>query len=244
MNVRIKWIAFVLLSSLLFAGCFSDARVGALQSESKSVELGNARSVRVDINQGAGNLNLTGGAEKLLEANFNYNVTRLKPEVEYSDGKLLLQQPDIRGLPVLQNITDYRNEWVLRLYDKVPMDLTVNVGGGMSDLQLADLELTSLNVTLGAGTSTIDLAGDWKHDLDATIDAGASDTHVRLPKDVGVRVEVDPGASWIEAPDLTKDGNIYTNAAYGESKVTLHVTVETGIGHVNLDVEEAVIAND
>jgi hypothetical protein len=212
--------------------------VGALQNESQSVELGDANSVSVEINFGAGDLEVTGGAEKLLEADFNYNVARLKPEVEYADGKLAVRQPDARGLPVLKNITDFRNEWGIRLSDEIPMDLRVNMGGGSSDLQLAGLPLTRLDINQGAGISTVDLSGSWARDLDVTIEAGAADITVRLPKDVGARVEVDAGPTTIEATGLRRDGNVYTNAAYGVSDVTLQINLEAGIGKINLEVKE------
>jgi hypothetical protein len=234
-------ITIMLLGALLLAGCGSEARVGALQTESQSVELGDAESVRVEIDFGAGELEVTGGAEKLLEADFTYNVAELKPEVEYTNGALAIRQPTGNGLPDLRNITDYRNEWSLRLYEGAPMDLSVNVGAGTSDLQLAGLSLTGLDVSLGAGESTIDLSGDWVRDLDVTIDAGAGNITIRLPRDVGVRVRVEAGLGTIEAPDLTKDGNVYTNAAYGVSDVTLLVDLEAGVGQVKLEmVEESV----
>ncbi len=167
-------IVFVLIAALLLSGCGSDARVGALQTESQSVELGNARSVRVEINLGAGDLQMTGGAEKLLESDFTYNVAKIKPEVGYTDGKLVIRQPNVDGLPVLQGITDFRNEWNLRLYDQVPMDLSVDMGAGTGDLQLAGLSLTGLAVNLGAGIYMVDLSGNWARNLDVTIDTGAA----------------------------------------------------------------------
>ncbi len=229
-------MTLVLFAAVLLAGCGSQARVGALQTESQSVELEDAKSVRVQINLGAGNLQMTAGAEKLLEAGFTYNVALLEPEVEYTDGTLVVRQPETEGMPVLRNITDFRNEWDVRLYDAVPMDLTVDVGSGVSDLQLAGLSLTGLDVTLGTGESTIDLSGDWARDLDITIDAGAAGVTVRLPRAVGVRVEVDRGPTVIDAPDLARDGDVYTNEAYGVSDVTLHIHVEAGIGWLNLEL--------
>jgi hypothetical protein len=68
----------------LLAACGSRPRVGDLRTESQSVKLGDAKPVRVEINMGAGDLGVTGGAEKLLEADFTHNVARLKPEVEYT----------------------------------------------------------------------------------------------------------------------------------------------------------------
>jgi len=184
---------------------------------------------------GAGELAVTGGAEKLLEAGFTYNVTRLKPVVEYRSGTLVVRQPGTTGLPNLAGITDFRNEWDLRLYDGVPMDVRVNVGAGISDLQLAGLSLTGLDVSVGAGDHTIDLSGDWARDLRVNIDAGAASIRLRLPRDVGARVEVQSGPHAIEATGLTQDGDVYTNAAYGVSDVTLEVDLDVGVGSINLE---------
>src|SRR5512136_675375 len=232
-------IVFVLFASLVFASCGSRPKVGALRNESQSVELGDARSVRVEINMGAGDLQVMGGAGKLLEADFKYNVAVLKPEVGYTDGRLEVRQPEFSGMPNLLGIMNFRNEWVLRLNDQVPMFLSVDLGGGTSHLQLAGLSLTGLNVSLGAGDFTLDLGGDWTHDLDATIDTGAANTTLRLPSNVGVRVRVEPGPNIINATDLTKDGNFYTNAAYGVAKVTWQIDLVPGIGLITLEVEQA-----
>lgn len=230
-------VVFILFAVLLFTGCNTRARVGPSQTESRSVELGDASSVRVQINMGAGNLEVTGGADKLLEAGFTYNVARLKPEVEYTDGTLVVRQPEAEGLPVLQDISDFRIDWDLRLHDQVPMELSVEMGAGNSDLQLANLSLTGLDITLGAGASKVDLRGDWQRDLDVTVDTGAANVTLLLPNEVGVRVEVDRGPTVIDAPGFVQVGNVYKNAAYGASAVTLHVNIQAGIGLINLEVE-------
>jgi hypothetical protein len=231
-------IARILLAALLLAGCSARPRVGALQSESQSVELGNTTSVRAEIDMGAGNLELTGGADKLLEADFTYNVAELKPEVENTDGTLVVRQPVVSGMPDLRDITDYRNEWDLSLSNKVPMDLKVDMGAGSGELQLAGLSLTGLDVTMGAGTYTIDLSGGWAQDLDVTIDAGAANLTVRLPRDVGARVQVESGPHITDATGMTKNGDVYTNDAFGVADVTMHVYLTAGIGFIYLDVEK------
>lgn len=227
-----------LIGAVLLAGCFSRARVGELRTEAESVELGGADAVRVEIDFGAGDLTVAGGAGQLLEADFAYNVAELKPEVEYDDGTLVVRQPPTDGLPVLQGISDFRNEWDLRLYDDVPMDLRVKVGAGTSDLQLAGLALTGLDVSFGAGEYAVDLSGDWAHDLDVTIEAGATDLRLGLPSEVGVRVDIDDGPHTVEADGLTQSGNSYTNAAYGSAEVTLRVNLDAGPGQIHLEVEE------
>ena len=244
MKTNRLFIAFVLIGALLLSSCNAALRVGALQTESKSVKLGDAKSVNVDINFGAGVLAVTGDGEDLLDADFTYNVAKLKPQVEYTDGTLSVTQPETNGMPILAGITDVRNEWGIHLSNEVPMELSVEVGAGTSNLKLSDLSLSGLDITLGATEGTIDLSGDWAHDLDITIDAGASNITVILPKDVGVRVVVDRGPTVIGTMGLMQDGDVYTNAAYGESGVTLHVDLKTGIGLVNLDVVEAAASSD
>jgi CubicO group peptidase (beta-lactamase class C family) len=235
-----KVISLLALVAILLAAtnCVPASRVGELRTESQSVELGDAESVHVDINMGAGDLEVVGGADKLLEADFTYNVAELKPEVAYSAGTLVVRQPEVQGLPALTGITNYRYEWDLRLYDDVPMDLSVDMGAGKSDLKLAGLSLTRLDINVGAGESTVDLSGDWARDLDVSITGGAGRLTVRLPRDVGARVEVETGVGEIDAPGLAQDGDVYTNAAYGVSEVTLQVDVRAGVGQINLEVEE------
>jgi N-terminal domain of toast_rack, DUF2154 len=233
MKTKYLLMNIVFIATLLLSSC-GTARVGALQTESKSVELGDAKSVSVEINLGAGDLQLTGGAEKLIEADFTYNVAKLKPEVEYKDGTLSVRQPEVKGMSSLVGITDYRNEWGLRLNDQVPMDLIVDVGAGGGTLQLDGLSLSGLNVSFGAGIYTVDLSGDWARNLDVTIEAGAAFLTVRLPRAVGVRVKVESGPHTIDATGLTKGGDVYTNAAYGVSDVTLHIDLQAGIGTITL----------
>jgi hypothetical protein len=238
MKTKHLLINVVVLAALLLASCSSDdVRVGELRTESQSIELGNAESVSVKIKMGGGDLKIIGDAEKLMEADFTYNVAKLKPEVEFTDGMLIVQHPDVRGYRTLQDIKEFRNEWDLRLNNDVPMNLSLDMGAGTSDLQLADLSLTGLDVMLGAGECTLDLTGNWARDLNVTFDTGAANITVRLPRDVGVRVKVVAGVGKIEASGLMQNGYVYTNEAYGTSEVTLHVNIMTGIGQINLEVE-------
>ena len=236
-------LVLILVAALLLAGCSSSLRVGALQTESQSVELGDAKSVGVKILFAAGNLQLSGGAEELLQADFTYNVAELKPEVAYKNGTLVIRGPETKRvfnpIPDFRGISDFRNEWGLRLNNQVPMDLSVEMGAGNSDLQLSGLSLNGLDVSLGAGTYSIDLSGDWARDLDVTIDAGLANVSVRLPNEVGARVKVESGLYTIETSGLAKDGDVYTNAAYGASDVTLRVDVQGGLGQINLVVDES-----
>jgi N-terminal domain of toast_rack, DUF2154 len=258
-----KGIALVALVAILLAagGCGGGVRVGDLRTESETVELSGAEPVRVEIEMGAGELEVAGGAAELLEANFIYNVAELKPEIDYSGGMLAVRTPDVEtGIASLWDLDEYQYDWDLRLNDGVPMDMQVGVGAGLSVLQLGTLSLTSLKVTRGAGevvihlsgsTSltrlnvgggagavTVDLTGDWQNDLEATIEGGLGTRTLILPADVGVRVKVEVGVGTVDAAGLTKEGEYYTNDAYGQSDVTLNIQVEGGVGQTDLRVGE------
>jgi hypothetical protein len=59
-----------------------------------------------------------------------------------------------------------------------------------------------------------------------------------LPRDVGVRVKVDVGVGAVDAAGLTKEGEYFTNDAYGQSDVTLYIDVSGGVGGTELRVRE------
>jgi len=258
-----KEIALLAMVAILLAasGCGSGARVGKLQTESETVELGDAASVRVEIEMGAGELNVAGGAAELLEADFAYNVAELKPEVDYSAGTLTVRTPDVdTGIGSLWDAGEYRYEWDLRLNDDVPMELQVSVGAGRTDLKLGSLSLTGLdvaggagevlvdlsgstsltrlNIGGGAGALTVDLTGAWQDDLEATIGGGVGKKILILPRDTGVRVKVEVGIGNVDAAGLTKEGEYYTNDTYGQSEATLYLEVGGGVGEIELRVGE------
>jgi hypothetical protein len=224
----------------LFAGACGTQRggtqqVGEMQRESQSIQAENAQSVRANLKIGAGELNVSGGADALMEADFSYNVAEWKPKVNYDvsgeTGELIVKQGSGGGV----NLGDARNEWDIRLNDQVPTTLSVQMGAGESDLDLDDLTLRGLDLEMGAGRTTIDLTGDYDRDFVASIQGGVGQATVQLPSEVGVRVEAQGGLGEINAEGLQKEGEAYVNDAYGDSEVTLDIDIQGGVGQINLE---------
>jgi hypothetical protein len=212
-------------------------QVGKMQRESKSVDPKHAQSARAQLKMGAGELNLTGGADRLMEGEFSYNVSEWKPKVSYDvsggEGELVVKQRSAEGGGLSGGA---RNEWNISLNDEVPTDLVVQMGAGESDLDLDSLTLTGLDLQMGAGKSTVDLTGDYAQDFDATIEGGVGEATVLLPSEVGVKAKAEGGLGKINAKGLEKVGDSYVNDAYGESDVNLSVDVQGGVGEINLKV--------
>jgi N-terminal domain of toast_rack, DUF2154 len=212
-------------------------QVGKMQHESKSVDPKNAQSARAQLKMGAGELNLTGGADQLMEGDFSYNVADWKPEVSYDvsgdEGELVVRQGGSKD----SNLTgEARNEWEIRLNDELPTDLVVQLGAGESDLDLDSLTLEGLKLQMGAGKTTVDLTGDYAQGFDSSIQGGVGEATVELPSEVGVKAKAQGGLGKINAEGLKRVGDSYVNDAYGESDVTLNVNVQGGIGEINLEV--------
>ena len=251
----------ILIATLFLAtACLGGVRVGDLQTKTETIEQGDSDSVDVEIQMGAGELDMSGGASELLEATFTYNVEELDPTATFNNGKLEVKDSDVKeGIRSLFDLDEYRNEWDLKFNEDVPMEMQIDLGAGRSDLVLGALALTRLDINggagevdldlngsqslshldfdMGAGEVTIDLTGVWQNDLDARLTGGLGEITVRLPSDVGVMVDVETGIGSVNTSNLNRDGNTYTNDAYGVSDVTLRIDIEGGVGQINLDVE-------
>lgn len=215
------------------AGCGTQD-VGDLRTESRLVEVGDAKSARVNLGIGLGELQVTGGADPLIEGDFVYNVADWEPEIAYDvangEGDLTVEQGSDSSI----SLGEARNEWDLRLNDEIPTTLDVEAGAGETRLDLDSLTLTELNLDVGAGSSTVDLTGDYEQDVNVTIDGGAGNVTLKLPSQIGVRIDADSGVGEITAEGLQREGDSYVNEAYGNSEVTLEATVDLGAGNLNL----------
>jgi hypothetical protein len=118
----------------------------------------------------------------------------------------------------------------------VPLDLGVQMGGGVSNLDLDSLSLRGLSIDMAAGATTVDLTGDWERDLSALVRGGAGEVTVLFPSQVGVRVNAGTRLVRVNTDGLQEQGEAFVNDAYGDSEVTLEVRVQRGIGQINLKV--------
>jgi hypothetical protein len=239
---RLAYLLTLLIAVVLGGACGmqpggTPQEVGKLQRESKSVDPKDAQSSRTQLKMGAGELNLTGGADQLMEADFSYNVSDWKPKVSYDvsadEGELVVKQGGAGGSSLSG---ETRNEWEIRLNDEVPTDLVVQMGAGESALDLDSLSLTGLKLQMGAGKTTVDLTGDYAKDFDASIQGGVGEATILLPSEVGVKAKAEGGLGKINAEGLKRVGDSYVNDAYGESDVNLSVEVQGGVGQINLEV--------
>lgn len=217
---------------LALTGCTVE-KAGPLVNDFRVFERDDAESLRVSLRMGAGELRIGSGTQKLLRADFAYNVPSWKPEVTYSTGAkaatLRIEQPSVS-----KSLGNTKYEWDLRLNREVPVDLDVHFGAGEATLDLGSLDMRSIDVNMGVGELKLDLRGQPKRDYNVKIQGGIGEATVRLPGDVGVIADAQGGIGDISAAGFRKENGRYRNEAYGHSKNTIRLVVHGGIGSIKL----------
>jgi hypothetical protein len=233
---RSRWIGAISILAIgaLLTGCaFERTVTGPVKNETISLDLNNAQRANVNLEMGAGELNVRSGTQKLLEGRVEYNVPDWRPEVvDNNNGQtadVTIKQPEHGHMG-----GNRRNRWDLNLNDKIPLDLTLNCGAGQARLELGDLDLQNVNVHMGAGQVDLDLEGHPAQSYEVNVAGGVGQATIRLPRNVGVRAEAHGGLGSIDVRGLTKHGDYYTNDLYGNSKVSVNVKVEGGIGEIRI----------
>jgi len=228
------FISFIATVTLL-TSCETAANV---IRQTRTVRAGQAQEADVRIVMGAGKLMVEGGARTLMEGEFETSYAEWDPEITYTIdghvGDLSIEQPPMRGGIRTENIA---NEWAIRLNDEIPMDLSIELGAGQSEVDLTGMSLTDLDIRVGAAEITLDLRGNWNKDLKVRMEGGVGKLLILLPSRVGVRAEVRGGIGAIETLGLEQKGSRWYNDAYDESDVVLDLDVEGGIGEIRLEVE-------
>jgi hypothetical protein len=97
-------------------------------------------------------------------------------------------------------------------------------------LGLGNANCRRLHFSGGVGEVTLDFSGAWRQAMDAEINMGLGSLHVRLPRDVGVSVELSRFLASFDAPGFTKRGDNYYsgNWATATQRLTLHINASLG----------------
>ena len=225
--------SLILLLPLCLSGCMA---AGPTKTVTRSIELSGADSASVELKMTAGELHVAGGAAGLLDAVFAFNVPEWEPTIDYqrngTHGALTVRQGG--GSVSFRNT---KNSWDLRLNDTVPVTLTTSVGAGEGTLVLGSMNLQSVQVDAGAGEFTLDLRGTPKHSYDVRVNASVGETHISLPKSVGIIATATAGVGGVNVHGLEKHGDTWVNFGHEQDPVVIHVDVKGGVGEINLSAE-------
>jgi len=236
MNVPHIRIAVAAGAALLLTACnfdYNARRTGPLRDEPIEIGGDNVERANVELDMGAGELKLRGGATKTLEGRFEYNIEGGKPLVKSSmngsHATITIREPEHLRLGGHQ-----RYLWDLQLNDRQLLDLALNCGAGQATFDLGSLQLRHVEVHMGAGQVDLDLRGTPSRDYDVKISGGVGQANVKLPRDVGIWAEAHGGIGSITVGGLEKHGDHWENDLYDKAKVKVRLEVAGGIGEIRI----------
>ena len=229
-----KTLLAVVGAAALLGGCdVGSVATGETRNETVSFDLGDAKSARVDLRMGSGQLTVNSGTPKLMEGKFAYNVADWKPVVDYragATGELKISQPGSSGGSFGNTV----NNWDVTLNGEMALDVTANLGAGEANLDLGKMNLNRVEMSIGAGKVDMDLRGEPKRDYTVQIRGGVGETVVHLPKDVGIAASATKGIGDISIEGLEQRDGVWVNPDRIGAPVTIRLDVKGGVGQIRL----------
>jgi len=255
--MNLKIISAILVLALASMACGFDvnlperAEPGPEVEESITVTGSGSDETRLTISFGAGTLDLSPGAQNLVEGTAVYNVPELKPEVISGDGNVEIKQGDFKNLV---NFNDVKNRWDLKLGD-TPIDLNINAGAYQGNFELGGLSLTSLTVKDGAAQVELSFSEPNLTQMSVLrYETGASNVTLSGLANANFSTLIfSGGAGDYEldfSGDLTEDGTVNVSAGAGSVQLVIpkgvnaKVTVESTLVNVNLSSNWSQDGND
>jgi len=210
---------------------------GETHKDVSIIKAGGAKSVEVKLKIGAGKLRLSSGSSELLTGGFIFNNTDWKPEVTYkvqdNKGYLTVKQPDSDNFEIGD---DNKYAWNLKFTENLPLDFDIELGAGLSEIFLNDLQISRFRMNMGVGKTEIDFNGKWKQSTDVYLDGGIGLSVIHLPKNVGVLLNISKGLGSVDVQNMIKNSNTeYVNETYEKSNIKIRVYLKTGIGKIEVD---------
>ncbi|MFN8254417.1 MAG: toast rack family protein [Bacteroidales bacterium] len=201
------------------------------------IKAAGAKKAEVNLKIGAAHVRLSAGSGELLTAGFKYSNEEWKPEISYdvneNTGYLELKQPENQHYNI-DNGDKY--SWNLKFTDKLPLDFNIELGAGLSEINLDNLIIDRFSMDIGVGKAEIDLGSNWKRNAEIHLNGGIGLSIIHIPQNVGVSIEISKGLGDVEVRNLKKTGNNkYENDAFSGAGPKIKVYIKTGIGKIEID---------
>jgi len=114
-------------------------------------------------------------------------------------------------------------------------DLTIDVGAAdLLALHLANANADQIRVHGGAGVIDLDFSGTWTHDLAVDAKLAIGNLVLRVPSDVGVRVDVDRLLAGFDHEGMVKRDGAWYSTNYDAAPHKLDVRAKTFFGQIEV----------
>jgi hypothetical protein len=211
-------VALLLLGAWLLVGAFVRRNV---ESQSASIELQGATEARLQMNHGAGEFRLHGGAnaneftrgtfvggvEQKVTLNGDRLEVRMRPAKDFIDFPFFGPHSQL--------------DWDVALNSSIPTALEMHLGANKSTMDLRDLNITDLTLKSGASDTTLTLPATGR--LNADFEIGAASLTLIVPDRVSIRVRASLGAGDLNVDRARFPSNESTDFATAPNAVDINI---------------------
>ena len=115
-------------------------------------------------------------------------------------------------------------------------ELEVNVGAAsFTALHLANANADQIRVRGGVGAVDLDFSGSWTRDLTVSTRVAIGKTTIRIPDDVGVRIEIQRVAAGFDHEGLVKRDDAWYSRNWDTASHKLRIRSETVFGAIAVE---------
>ena len=107
--------------------------------------------------------------------------------------------------------------------------------GRLEATGLGNLNFRELEFDGGVGGATLDFTGEWKQNADIRIQVGVGGVNVRIPREIGVKVESAKNfLSGLHLEGFNKQDSFYYSENYDKAAIRVSIYIATGIGGLRI----------
>ncbi len=186
--------------------------------------------VTVAIEMGAGRLNVSSGAQSLVEGTITYNVFGWEPEIARENNRVRIHQGSLDEIKIPND--NVVNDWDLNLGD-TPIALEISAGAYEGKIDLTGVPLTNLSISDGASKASVEINEVNPAEMDTfAYKTGASEVKIY-------------GIANANADQFTFDGGAgdFTLDFTGTLQRDLNVNIDSGVSSIKIIIPDGVAAD-
>ena len=107
--------------------------------------------------------------------------------------------------------------------------------GSIEAVGLGNLNFRELEFEGGLGGADLDFSGEWKRNADIRIEVGIGGANIRVPRELGVRVEAEKHfLSGLQLEGFNQRNSVHYSENYDKAAVTISIHATAGIGGLKI----------
>ncbi len=205
---------------------------GKAEVETAALDLQGASVAKIELNHGAGELKIHGGAARgeLLHGTF---VGGLESKTSRSGELLEAKLRSAYDMSFLLGAAP-RLDWDVALNTEIPLTLDLNLGANKSVVDLSETTLTRLDLDTGASETEAALSPRGRYA--ANIDCGAASLTVRVPEGLAARIRatVVAGDCSVNTARFPRRDGYYESPNFDSAANAVELTINAGAASVRI----------